>query len=87
MTEQHVSLWSDPGEQNDNQQQASVTTTDAAGESSMVTTTDTTEQNPIAAAIDASAWEREDIELALSVGQFLLMAYFVYKYQQGAGSR
>lgn len=92
MTTQHVSLWDDPDAQSSDQQASTTTTTsgtETGSETASITTdttTTSTEQNPIAAAIEASAWEREDIELALSVGKFLLMAYFVYKYREEAGS-
>lgn len=69
-----VSLWDDT-----QRQQTNSTAT--------ATTADTnSEESPLAAAIEASHWSREDIDLALSIGQFALMAWFVAMYR-AEGSR
>jgi len=38
----------------------------------------TSEQSPLAAAIDASSWSREDVGLALNVVQTVLLLVWVY---------
>ncbi|MCD2202744.1 hypothetical protein [Halobacterium sp. KA-6] len=42
------------------------------------TTNAASEQSPLAAAIDASTWSREDIELALQLVQVALLAVWLY---------
>jgi hypothetical protein len=74
MTE-HVSIWDDPSEQ----QQTNSTATSTA---STTTETDTDEENPIEAAVAASNWSRDDIELALQVANLVLLAYFTMKWRQ-----
>ncbi|WP_353634602.1 hypothetical protein ABSL23_02285 [Halobacterium sp. NMX12-1] len=51
--------------------------TDATASATASTTDAGGEQSPVAAAVDASSWSREDIELALQVVQVVLLAVWV----------
>lgn len=73
-----VSLWDDPAESNsENSDDESEQPVDTE-----IETTSTSGENPIAAAIDASSWEREDVELALQVLNLLVLVYFTYHWRQ-----
>ena len=79
MTE-HVSIWDDPSEQQQtNSTDSSSTSTTTATDA---TSSSNDEMNPIEAAVAASDWSRDDLELALQVANLLLLAYFVMKWRQ-----
>lgn len=52
--------------------------TDATASATASTTDASGEQSPLSAAIDASSWTREDIELVLEVVQIVLLAVWLY---------
>ena len=60
------SLWNDTQTGSDSTE-ATVATADSSGE-----------QSPIDAAIEASSWSRQDIELALDVVQVVLLVVWLY---------
>ena len=82
----HVSLWDDPSEQqqtNSAETKTGVTTTvDVEGEPATSVDASTGDMNPVQAAVAASSWSRDDIELALQVLNLLLLMYFVLKWRE-----
>jgi len=61
---------------NDTQTESS--STDATVTTTTAPTTTSGEQSPLDAAIEASAWSRADVELALQAAQVLLLAFWAY---------
>jgi hypothetical protein len=53
-----------------------------ASDSTNAATTTASEQSPLTAAIEASEWSRQDIELALHVAQVGLLAAWVFLIYQ-----
>lgn len=94
----HVSIWDNPSEQQQTDSTASTTTTTTSvggderpsfderqTESAHSTASEAaaaSEMNPIAAALEASNWSRDDVELALQVANLALLAYFVLQWRK-----
>ncbi len=78
------SLWDDPAEQ---QQESQQDGDSASVELETTTTVDETAaadsgENPVAAAIAASNWSRDDVQLALQVLNLLVLFYFTYHWRK-----
>ncbi len=63
-------LWNDIQTESSSTDDATVTTAPS--------TTSEGEQSPLTAAIEASAWSREDVELVIEVAQVVLLAVWAY---------
>jgi len=61
---------------NDTQTESSSTDTTATATTAPSTTSG--EHSPLDAAIEASSWTREDVELVLQAAQVLLLAFWAY---------